>query len=283
MEGVEAIERNARIQTQLIEDLLDVSRITSGKLRLDIQLCRHDSIASAALESLAPAAIAKGVEVITVLDPHAGHVAADPGRLQQVVWNLISNAVKFSPKGAKIHLRVRRVDSSVEVSVADEGQGISAEFLPHIFERFRQEDPSSTRSYGGLGLGLAIVKHLVELHGGTVHAASQGIDQGSEFIIRLPITSLLQPEPAQVDKRSVPSDSPMPNYLTAGNIAGVKVLVVDDDDDTRVLLKRLLRGLREPRSPRHRMCRQALAFLASTRPQILISATSACPRRMGMT
>lgn len=270
IEGVEAIERNARIQTQLIEDLLDVSRITSGKLRLDIQLVEVASIASAALESLAPAAIAKEVEVITVLDPHAGRVAADAGRFQQVVWNLLSNAVKFSPKGGKIYLRVRRIDSSVEVSVADEGQGISPDFLPHIFERFRQEDPSSTRSYGGLGLGLAIVKHLVELHGGTVHATSQGVDQGSEFVIRLPITSMFQPTPTEIDTRSAPSDLPMPNYLKAGNIAGVKVLVVDDDADTRVLLKRLLHDCGAEVTATSDV-RQALEMLASSEPQILIS------------
>ena len=211
MEGVEAIERNAKIQTQLIEDLLDVSRITSGKLRLDIQPVDMCSVASAALESMAPAAIAKGVEVVRLLDPNAGRVAADAARMQQVVWNLLSNAVKFSPKGAKIHLTVRRVETSVEVSVADEGQGISPEFLPHIFERFRQEDASSTRSHGGLGLGLAIVKHLVELHGGTVQALSRGADQGSEFIIRLPITLVFEAQQVTMDSPTVRSESPLPN------------------------------------------------------------------------
>lgn len=269
-EGVEAIERNAKIQTQLIEDLLDVSRITSGKLRLDLQPVDIASIASAALESMAPAAIAKGVEVIRVLDPGAGLVAADAGRMQQVVWNLLSNAVKFSPKGAKVQLTVRRVESSVEVSVSDEGQGISREFLPHIFERFRQEDASSTRSHGGLGLGLAIVKHLVELHGGTVQALSQGVDQGSEFIIRLPITSVFQAERSTIDSPSVASDSLLPSYLAVGDIAGVRVLVVDDDADTRVLLKRLLQDCGAEVTVAQD-AHQALAFLSTSHPQILIS------------
>lgn len=269
-EGIEAIERNAKIQTQLIEDLLDVSRITSGKLRLDIQPVDVAAIASAAIESMMPAAMAKGVHIIRVLNPSAGPVAADPGRLQQVIWNLVSNAVKFSGKGNKVQVTVRRIDSSVEIAVRDKGQGISPEFLPHIFERFRQEDASSTRSHGGLGLGLAIVKHLVELHGGTIHATSQGLDQGSEFFILLPISSIERRIPAEVESPSERAQPNLPNYLSAGNISGVRILVVDDDSDTRILLKRLLEDCGAIVTTATGTA-QAIEGLATIQPQLLIS------------
>ena len=185
--GLETIERNVRVQTRLIEDLLDMSRITSGKLRLDLQNLAPVSFIDAALETVRTAADAKGIRLEKALDPATGPVAGDPNRLQQVVWNLLLNAIKFTPRGGQVQVLLRRVDSQVEICVTDTGIGVSPEFLPHVFERFRQEDASSTRSYGGLGLGLSIVKHVVELHGGTVSARSPGIGLGSTFTVQLPL------------------------------------------------------------------------------------------------
>lgn len=269
-EGIEAIERNVKIQTQLIEDLLDISRIASGKIRLEIQDVDLASIALASLESVMPAVKAKGVEIIRDFDPDAGHIAADPSRLQQVIWNLVTNAVKFSQRGGKIYVRVRRLESSVEFSVTDEGQGISLDFLPYIFERFRQEDASSTRNFGGLGLGLAIVKNLVEMHGGTVEARSEGLEKGAQFIIRIPITAVRQPELAQGEKRSEAKRQFTTNYLSSGNIRGVKVLIVDDDPDTRILLTRLLEDCGAVVATAADVV-QALHAIQHLRPDLLVS------------
>lgn len=269
-QGIEAIERNAKIQTQLIEDLLDVARITSGKLRLDTQPVDMNAIAMASLDSVMPAVVAKEVEIIRQFEPGASWVAGDSSRLQQVVWNLVSNAVKFSQKGGKVFVKVRRIDSYVQLSVADEGQGISAEFLPHIFERFRQEDASTTRHHGGLGLGLAIVKHLVELHGGTVHAESGGAGQGAEFFIRLPVTATLQSVPSPPKVKTATNRIEMPNYQAAGDIEGIEILVVDDDADTRDLLKRLLEDCGARVAVASDM-NQALEAIRVAKPQLLIS------------
>ena len=269
-EGVAAIERNAKIQTQLIDDLLDVSRITSGKLRLDIQPADMSAVAEEALESLAPAIRVKEVQIVRRLDPQVGLISADPSRLQQIIWNLISNAVKFSKKGGQITVQVHRDDTGVELAVVDEGAGIAADFLPHIFERFRQEDASSTRKHGGLGLGLAIVKHLVELHGGTVRANSEGPDKGSEFVIRLPITATPTRDPSAIKLHESPMTPLISNYRSAGNIAGHKVLVVDDDVDTRVLLQRLLRDCHVEVTTASSVM-EALELIEQIQPQILIS------------
>ena len=169
-EGLEVIERNARAQTQLIEDLLDMSRIVSGKIRLDVQHVDIAAVINASVDLLKPSADARGIRVHRVLDPLASPVSGDPNRLQQVVSNLLSNAIKFTPRGGKVEILLERVNSHIEVTVTDTGQGIAPDFLPHVFDRFRQADASTTRSYGGLGLGLSIVKQLVELHGGTVRA-----------------------------------------------------------------------------------------------------------------
>ena len=173
-QGLSTIERNARVQTRLIEDLLDMSRIISGKLRLDVQRVLPVTVVEAAIESVRPAAEAKGVRLEKVLDPLAGPVAGDPGRLQQVVWNLLSNAIKFTPNGGRVQVILERVNSHIELTVADTGRGIAPEFLPFVFDRFRQADPSTTRMQGGLGIGLAIAKQLVELHGGSIEAKSPG-------------------------------------------------------------------------------------------------------------
>ncbi len=238
MKGLETIERNARVQTQLIEDLLDMSRITSGKLRLDVQRLQPVSFTEAAVETVTPAADAKGIRLETVLDPAAGPVSGDPGRLQQVVWNLLSNAIKFTPKGGKVQILIERVNSHIEISVADTGVGIRPEFIPHLFERFRQGDASTTRQYGGLGLGLSIVKRLVELHGGTVWVTSAGEGQGTTVTVSLPITV--------VHRNAGPGDRFHPKTpqarinAIAAELAGLTVLVVDDQSDARDLIKRVL-------------------------------------------
>lgn len=198
--ALQTIERNAKAQLQLIEDLLDVSRIIRGQLRLQVAKVNLANVISAAIETVQHAADAKEIQLQTVLDPTAGEVSGDFGRLQQVFWNLLTNAVKFTPKGGQVEIRLSRINSHVEITVTDTGCGISAEFLPYVFERFRQADSSTTRPYGGLGLGLGIVRHLVELHGGTVHAASPGVGLGATFVVKLPVmaTNTLLSHPYQV-------------------------------------------------------------------------------------
>jgi PAS domain S-box-containing protein len=188
--ALETVERNAKAQAQLIEDLLDVSRIISGKLRLDVRPVRLVPIIEAALDSVRPAADAKTIQLQTMLDPMAGLVSGDAARLQQIAWNLLANAVKFTQQGGHVSIRLERADSHAEITVSDTGQGINAEFLPFVFDRFRQADSSTTRAHGGLGLGLAIVRHLVELHGGVVQAESQGEGQGATFKVKIPLVPL---------------------------------------------------------------------------------------------
>lgn len=235
-EGLEAIERNARAQTQLIEDLLDMSRIISGKVRLDVQWIDLAVVINAAVESVRPSADAKSIRLRKILDPHAGPVSGDPTRLQQVVWNLLSNAVKFSPKGSSVDVLLERVNSHLEITVHDSGIGIKPEFLAVIFERFRQVDSSTTRTFGGLGLGLSIVKHLVELHGGTVRAKSPGEGQGATFIVALPLA------PFRPDELRVHPKSSQAGAIDYGmvDLSGVRILILDDEADTRNLLTRLL-------------------------------------------
>jgi PAS domain S-box-containing protein len=239
--GLETIERNARAQTRIIEDLLDMSRIISGKVRLDVQRVELSSVLDAAVATVRHAADAKGVRLQVVLDPNAGVVAGDPARLQQVFWNLLSNSVKHSQRGGRVQVLLDRVNSHVEVNVIDDGEGISPEFLPHVFDRFRQADSTTTRRHGGLGLGLSIVKQLVELHGGTVRAASAGVGQGATFTVMLPLTPVqLESEPT--GERRHPRADVDPNAVSDAcvKLAGVRVLVVDDEPDARSLLERLL-------------------------------------------
>ncbi|HEY0338051.1 MAG TPA: PAS domain S-box protein [Burkholderiales bacterium] len=238
-QGLETIERNARIQTQLIEDLLDMSRITSGKLRLDIQPVEPVPFIEAAIETVRPSADAKGVRLEKMLDAAAGPISGDASRLQQVVWNLLSNAIKFTPKGGTVQVLLERVNSHVEISVADTGIGIAPEFVPHVFERFRQADASMTRSFGGLGLGLAIVKHLVELHGGTVNVKSPGEGLGTTFSVHLPVAVVHR----SIDKgeRLHPrAPKPLSMDFEYADLSGIKVLVVDDEADARGLIERVL-------------------------------------------
>ncbi len=268
-EGLDAIERNARVQAQLVEDLLDVSRIISGKLRLDVQRVNLVEVVEAAIASVAPAAEAKGVRLRKVLDPLAGPVSGDPARLQQVVWNLLSNAVKFTPKGGRVQVLLERVNSHVELSVIDSGVGIPPEFLPHVFERFRQADSSTTRRHGGLGLGLAIVKQLAELHGGTARAKSLGEGQGSTFIVALPITVVHEatPHPERVGPKEHPDDE---LHGPEKPLSGIKVLVVDDEPDARHLIRRVM-GDSGAEVAAAGSAAEAVRLVGEFRPDILVS------------
>ena len=240
-QGLEAIDRNARIQAQIIEDLLDMSRIISGKVRLDVQALDLPAVVLEAVETMRTSASAKGVRLQTVVDPLNASILGDPNRLQQVFWNLLSNAIKFTPKGGRVQVLLQRVNSHVDVSVVDTGEGISPDFLPYIFNRFQQADASTTRRYGGLGLGLAIVKNLVELHGGTVRAKSAGIGKGASFIVSLPLT-VFHPPPDEGEREHPKAMAgELPNLPTV-SLGGVRVLVVDDDLDARNLLKVMLDG-----------------------------------------
>jgi PAS domain S-box-containing protein len=237
-EAVDVIDRNVRMQTQLIEDLLDMSRIISGKIRLDVQHVELPEVIRAAVEAVKPAIDAKGIRLEQVVDPRLGAVSGDFGRLQQVLWNLLTNAVKFTPKEGRIHVLAECVNSHVEVSVSDSGEGIDPEFLPHIFQRFSQADGSITRRHGGLGLGLSIVKSLVELHGGSVRADSAGHGQGATFTVRLPLRAArLNNEPVAHPRTPGPLPLVHPDLI---KLRGVTVLIVDDEPDARELMKRFL-------------------------------------------
>jgi PAS domain S-box-containing protein len=236
--AIETLERNARWLTQIVDDVLDVSRIVSGKIRLDVQAVELASIVDNAVATVQPAADAKNVRIHSVIDPRVGPVSGDPDRLQQVVWNLLANAVKFTPKGGRVQVLLERVNSHIEIIVSDTGVGISKEFLPLVFDRFRQADSGSTRKTGGLGLGLSIVKHLVEMHGGRVHAASDGEDQGATFTVRLPMMIVQGSQP----KGEHPLADRRQPLQKLGDLNGTKVLAVDDDADALSLLRDVLQA-----------------------------------------
>ncbi len=234
--GLETIERNARLQAQLIDDLLDMSRIVSGTVRLEMALVDAATIVEAAVEAARPAAFAKQVEIRTRLARDAARVRADAGRLQQVAWNLLTNAVKFTPPGGHVDVAVVVEQDETVIRVQDDGPGIAADFLPHVFERFRQADASTTRHHGGLGLGLAIVHQLVQLHGGRVDAASDGPGRGAVFTVRLPLAW-------SVDTTLPPgrmANPVLPPAFRPADLANVRVLVVDDEPDARQLLEHIL-------------------------------------------
>ncbi|MBW4574315.1 MAG: response regulator [Aphanothece sp. CMT-3BRIN-NPC111] len=232
--ALETIERNARSQAQLIDDLLDISRIITGKIRLNVQTVQLLPVIEAAIDTVRPAADAKNIRLQSVLDPAAGPVLGDCERLQQIVWNLLSNAIKFTPKRGRVQVCLQRINSHIEIVVADTGQGISAEFLPYVFERFRQADSSITRSFGGLGLGLAIVRQLVELHGGTVHAESPGEGQGATFTVKLPLMAV-GPKAIEAERVHPAVGGSVPFDCSPG-LDGLRILIVDDDPDMRDLL-----------------------------------------------
>jgi PAS domain S-box-containing protein len=236
--AIETIDRNATELTKMVEDILDVSRIVSGKMRLNVQAVDLPLVLHEAIQTIRPAAEAKRIRVHAVIDPQVGPISGDPDRLRQVVWNLLSNAIKFTPKGGQVQIGLERVNSSVEVIVSDTGIGISPEFLPYLFERFRQADSATTRQHGGLGLGLAIVRNLVELHGGTVYASSPGVAQGATFRVRLPLRIVHDShaeEPRMHPRReSARAEGTMPD------LSGIRVLAVDDEPDSLRLLTEIL-------------------------------------------
>ena len=238
--ALETIDRNARAQNRMIEELLDVSRIITGKLRLDVRPVDLPLVVEEAVDSVRPAADAKAVRLQLVLDPQAGPVSGDPDRLQQVIWNLLSNAVKFTPKGGRVQVRLERINSHVELTVSDTGQGIEPEFLPFVFDRFRQADMTKKRAHGGLGLGLAIARHLLELHGGAIRAASGGTGQGATFTVTLPLM-VVRAQPGAAERRHPTAVESLP-YESGPALDGLRVLVVDDEPDTRELLAAVLKG-----------------------------------------
>jgi signal transduction histidine kinase/CheY-like chemotaxis protein len=223
------IERNAKLQSQLIEDLLDVSRILQSKLSLNVYSVDLSAVIEVALDTVRLAAETKSIQLQTRFEPNVGQVLGDPSRLQQVIWNLVSNAIKFTPSGGQVEIRLESVGTQAQIQVSDTGKGIEPEFLPHVFDYFRQADNSATRTFGGLGLGLAIVRQIVELHGGTVQAESEGDDKGATFTVLLPMTTVVSDTS---NNKGLPDASP--------NLQGIKVLVVDDEVDTRDLIVSIL-------------------------------------------
>jgi PAS domain S-box-containing protein len=259
--GITVIDRNARVQAQLIEDLLDMSRIISGKVRLELQPVDLHDVVGAALSSVAPSAEVKGIDLEKISRPGVGMVRGDPNRLQQVAWNLLSNAIKFTPKGGRVTVTLVRVDGRVEMAVADAGQGIEPEFLPYVFERFRQADGSTTRKHGGLGLGLAIVKNLVALHGGTVRAMSAGEGKGATFTVELPLGIVHLPAGAPASGEDVDDGA---------DLSGISVLFVDDAQDNHELVRRLLED-RKARVMTAGSGQEALGLLERERPDVIVS------------
>ncbi len=265
--ALSVIERNARSQAQLVEDLLDVTRIMEGKLRLDLQATDLDAIIDGAVDSLRPMAEARGVTIVRPAEP-SGQATVDAHRVEQVLWNLISNAVKFTPTNGVVTVEVARTGAGVELAVIDTGMGIAPDFLPHVFERFRQADGSSTRKHGGLGLGLSIVRQLVELHGGTVSVHSEGEGRGTRFTVRLPSEPPRAELPA-VERRITPSTGeaaldPPPE------LAGMRILVVDDEADARETIRRLLSAVGAHVTAAG-SAREALDVLRAERPALLLS------------
>jgi CheY-like chemotaxis protein/nitrogen-specific signal transduction histidine kinase len=290
VEGIDTIERNAKVQAQLIDDILDISRIISGKLRLNVERAPLVRVAQEAADTLRPATEARGITLSVAVDP-AAIVSGDPDRLQQVVWNLLSNAVKFTPRGGQVSLRVDRDgDARCRITVSDTGRGITPAFLPHVFDRFRQADASSTRRHGGLGLGLAIVRHLVELHGGTIEAHSDGEGKGATFTVYLPLAAQGEPQlaadpagPAPTNgagnggadcnargAAGAPQPVPAPAFDCPPMLAGLRVLVVDDEADTRRLLAAVLQKCRANVTAAGSAA-EALNVLDHFRPDVLLS------------
>jgi PAS domain S-box-containing protein len=266
--ALEIIHRNAQSQNQLISDLLDVSRIISGKLRLDLRTVELPAIIEAAVEATRPAAEAKGVRLTTRLDPHAGPINGDADRLQQVVWNLLTNAIKFTPEEGEVLVKLESADSRVQITVRDSGIGVPPEFLPHIFERFRQADPGTNRIHGGMGLGLSIVRQLVELHGGTVKADSEGEGKGTTFTVSLPFVNFRR-------------GSERAERLSAGAVGhteincppflqGLRVLAVDDEADTREMIRAVLEHCKMEVITAA-SASEALEAIVQLRPDVLLS------------
>ncbi len=266
--ALKVIMRNAEAQQHLIEEVLDVSRIITGKLRLDVRPVELISIIEAAIETVSPAAEAKAIQISRDFDPEANLISGDPERLQQVSWNLLSNAVKFTPRNGRVGIRLERAGSHVRITVSDNGQGISPDFLPHVFDRFRQADQTAARSHTGLGLGLAVVRHLVELHGGTVVARSEGEQKGATFVVELPVIAPVeetdaQPATAERIRSETQSDK-------AAELDGLRVLIVDDEPDARELVSVMLRQ-RGAEVLEAASASEGLKLLESARPDVIVA------------
>jgi CheY-like chemotaxis protein len=267
-QAIETIARNANSQCQLIDDLLEVSRIITGKLRLDFVACELQPIIEAACDSIRPAAEAKGVRMHLLLKPDVGEVLGDRERLQQIVWNLVSNAVKFTPGGGEVNVSLENINSHIEITVADSGAGIHPDFLPHVFDRFRQADGSTTRAHGGLGLGLAIVRHLVELHGGIATADSDGVGQGAKFGVRFPLMVAVETQ-ARVDPQtSVPTQ--ISHEKSPASLTGLRILIVDDELDARELVVAML-GRSGAIMKSAASASEAMGLVESWKPDVLIA------------
>ena len=265
LQAAEVIERNARAQNRIVDDLLDMSRIISGKVRLDVRLVDLCDIVEAALDTVAAAAAARNIRLEQDVNPGLPRVRADPHRMQQVLWNLLSNAIKFTASGGSVCVTLRQVGTNLEAAVRDTGQGIAPNFLPHVFERFRQADSSNTRHHAGLGLGLAIVKELVELHGGRVRANSPGAGQGATFTVSLPV--------AIEDEGGTRGSgfTPFPAVRTPeGSLAGMQLMVVDDEADARLLVEDILRAA-GARVVSAASAREAMLKFAQEQPDLLLS------------
>src|SRR5581483_6793617 len=273
--AIEIIDRNATAQSRIVNDILDMSRIISGKMRLDIRLVDMRKVIEATIENLRPAAEAKGVNLLTNLPPNHVQLKGDQDRLQQVIWNLLSNAIRFTPSGGQIMMDVKDSDSNIEVSVKDSGIGISKEFLPHVFDRFTQADSSITRKYGGLGLGLAVVRNLVELHGGSVRAESDGSDQGATFTIHLPTwkaTGIGNDDSFNTGGSALRAyetcDDKTPDFNP--DLAGLRVLVVDDEMDALDLISVVLTQCGAEVQTAS-STQEALEMISQWRPNVLVS------------
>ncbi|HEX8139820.1 MAG TPA: PAS domain S-box protein [Pyrinomonadaceae bacterium] len=268
--ALETIERNANAQAQLVGDLLDVSRIITGKLRLDVRPIDLKSVIDQAVEAIRPAAEARGIHLQVIADPLAGPVSGDPDRLQQVVWNLLANAVKFTPRDGRVEVRLERNDSYVSIIVSDTGMGIRPDFLPFVFERFRQADSTSTRQYGGLGLGLAIVRHLVELHGGRARVSSPGENLGATFTVELPLIAPSIESTAPEERALLPADETLAEFDGGHMLDGLRVLVVDDEQDARELVSTILEQ-QGATVTTVRSAAEALETLTLIQPDVIIS------------
>jgi PAS domain S-box-containing protein len=278
-QGLETIERNVKSQARIIEDILDISRIITGKLKLEVTKVNLPPLLEAAIDTVRLAADAKAIDLQLTLEAAEAEVSGDANRLQQIIWNLLSNAIKFTAKGGLVTVRLLVSDSQAEIHVSDNGKGIEAEFLPFVFDRFRQADSTSTRQHSGLGLGLAIVRHLVEIHGGTVWATSPGEQQGATFSIRLPLLSSQAPAPSAIDPDDRPSGA-TPEVLGGRlnektnrerlSLDGHRVLIVDDDSDAREMLEILLTQHGAEIRASH-SSQEALKVLAQWQPHVMIS------------
>ena len=262
--AIEIIDRNARLQAQLIEDLLDISRIITGKLRLDLRVVPVAQVVEGALEAVRPSAEAKQIEIEACLNGCEEAILCDAARMQQVIWNLLTNAIKFTPEGGHIRVDAEREEGVVVISVTDSGVGIAPDFLPYVFDRFRQQDGASTRAHGGLGLGLSIVRHLTELHGGTVRAESAGEGRGATFMVRVPLAPLRAGQLERIEAEAGAALGDLPS------LAGLRVLIVDNEADARALMRAVLEGCGATVDEAETVA-EALALLQTQRPDVLLS------------